>query len=282
MPFGSFDGGAAREWRSDGGTELAGEIAEFVRGVDGEAAESSARALDGRRGLERGDGFGEIGGEGVDTDAKLDDVGGSTGGGGRMAHLVAQRLDGGANLGGVFGDERELLTFDFEDVGAVVQSQMTGDLLEGFGRDPGHFGETEIRVAEVPILLDEVIGVAAAEAGVLGAELVPGETEVIEEARFAHLLEARGAGCRATAADGGEGILETGPGAEILMFFAIHGCIFDSIEPRLGEDLLQTRELVGPLGLDRAENKFSRRVSLLLYPTLLSPTRGWRDGVRQG
>jgi hypothetical protein len=99
---------------------------------------------------------------------------------------------------------------------------VTGDPLEGFGRDASDFGEAEVGVAELIVLLDEMIGMAAADAGVFGAEFVPGEAEGIEHAGVADLLEALGAGCGATAGDGGEGILETGPGAEVELFFAIH------------------------------------------------------------
>ena len=135
-----------------------------------------------------------------------------------MAHLVAEGLDGGAEARRIFRSERNFLALDLEGVGI----DMGGDFAEGFGGDAGDFGEAKVGVAELLVLLDEVIGVAAADAGVLGAELVPGEAEVVEHVGVADLLEALGAGRGATTADGGEGFLETGPGAEILMFFIIH------------------------------------------------------------
>ena len=174
------------------------------------------------RGVERGDSSGEVGGEAVDANPELDDVGGRTRGRGWMAHLVAERVNGGANPGGIFGNEREFFAIDFEGVGAVAGNDATGDLPEGLGRDAGDFGEAEVRVAELIVLLDEVIGVAAAEAGAIGAELVPGEAEVIEDAGIADVFETLGAGGGATAGDGGEGVLEASPGAEITVFFAIH------------------------------------------------------------
>jgi hypothetical protein len=153
---------------------------------------------------------------------EFDEVGGRTCGRGRRTHPVAQALDGGADLGSIFRNQRELLALEFEDVAAVAGNHVTGDLLEGFGRDAGDFGEAEIGVAELIVLQDEVIGVAATDVSVVVAELFPGEAEVIEHVGIADLFEARGAG-GATADDDGEGILETGPGAEITLFFATHG-----------------------------------------------------------
>ena len=51
---------------------------------------------------------------------------------------------------------------------------------------------------------------------------VPVVAEVVEPVGVADVLEALSASRGATAADGGEGILETGPGTEILMFITIH------------------------------------------------------------
>lgn len=132
-----------------------------------------------------------------------------------MAHLVAQGVNRGASLGGIFRDELEMLAIDIDRVAIDV----TGDLLKGFGRDADDFGEPEVEVAKAIVLADEVIGVAVADAGIVVAELFPGEAEVIEHAGVAHLLEALSASRGATAGDGGKGVLEAGPGAEIPMFF---------------------------------------------------------------
>ena len=51
---------------------------------------------------------------------------------------------------------------------------------------------------------------------------VPVVAEVVEPVGVANRLEALSAGRGATAGYGGEGIPETGPGAEIAMFFAFH------------------------------------------------------------
>lgn len=82
-------------------------------------------------------------------------------------------MNSGSYLRGIFRDELEPFALDFEGVGGIVRGEVRGDLLEGLGRDVGDFGEAEVSVAEASILQDEVIGVAPADAGVAGAELVP-------------------------------------------------------------------------------------------------------------
>jgi len=210
---------------------LAGEVAELVHGVDGEAAEGGAVGIGRERGREGGDGLGEISGKRVGAELEFDDSGGRARGRGRMAHLVAECLDDGAEARRVFRSERNFLAVHFQN----VTIDMRGDLAVGSGRDASDFGEAEVGVAELIVLLDEVIGVAAADAGVGGAELVPSEAKVIEDVGVADLFEALGAGRGATAGDGGEGILETGPGAEVTMFFAIHGAFSERSFPDWGK-----------------------------------------------
>src|SRR5690348_6716396 len=182
---------------SDGGAEPARDVAEFIHSIDRKAAQLRVVAgfARGRRignRVQRSDGFAEVAGEGVDTELELDDAGRRAFG--RAAHLEAQTLNGGANFGGIFRNERQLLAIYFESVDLDV----TGDLLKGFGRDAGDFREAEVRVAELSILLDEVIRMAPAEAGIVGAELFPGEAEVIEHAGVADVFEALSAGRGAT------------------------------------------------------------------------------------
>ena len=260
------------------GVELAGEVAELVHGVNGEAAEGGAFGVGGeRRGREGGDGFSAIGGERIEADLQFGDTGGRARGRRRMAHLVAEGLDGGAEARRIFRSERNFLALDLE--GVVID--MRGDFAEGFGRDSGDFGEAEVGVAELLVLLDEVIGVAAADAGVVGAELVPGETEVVEHVGVADLLEALGAGRGATAADGGEGILETRPGAEIALLFVIHEALLASIDAERGGSLLQTGQLAESLASIDASPLLSGDC-LPPRPTLVWHGRGGGAGWKSG
>ena len=141
----------------------------------------------------------------------------------------------------VFGSERNFLAVDIER-GAI---DMLGDLAVGFGRDAGDFGKAEIGVAELIVLADEVIGVAAADTSLVVTELVPGEAEVIEQVGIADLFEAQGASRGAAAGDGGKSSLKAFPGAEISMFFAVHEAISGNAFPVFRRGLLQTEELAG-------------------------------------
>ena len=67
-----------------------------------------------------------------------------------------------------------------------------------------------------------VSGVTAADAGMEGAELFPGEPEIVEHVGIADLLEALGAGGGAPAGDVGEGLLKADPGTEIDLLLRVH------------------------------------------------------------
>ena len=101
----------------------------------------------------------------VQADLQLDDAAGC----GRLAgiagllQLRAQRLDGGADLGAVFGNQSQFSAIEFE---TLVQ-HLAGDPPKSFRRDASDLGKTEIGVAELLMLLDEPLGVDAADAGVL-------------------------------------------------------------------------------------------------------------------
>ena len=73
-------------------------------------------------------------------------------------------------------------------------------------------------------------------------------------------FEALSAGRGTTAADGGEGILETGPGAEILMFFVIHKARSASIDAERRGGLSQTGQLAPVTGIDRCQPTAFRRL----------------------
>ncbi len=64
-----------------------------------------------------------------------------------------------------------------------------------------------------------------------------------EQAGRTDVVEAWDAGGGATVGDGSESILETSPGAEITMLFVMHRAFFGTIDPGLGEVLLETGDL---------------------------------------
>lgn len=171
---------------------------------------------------------GEVIGEGVETDLQFHKSRGSARG---PAHLIAQGLDGGADLVGVFRGERELLAVDLNGIAIDVRR----DLAESFGGDAGDFREAEVGVAELLVLADEAVGVLAGEAGVILTKFFPGETERIEQFGIANLLEALRASGGTTAGDGGEGLLEAHPGAEVYLFFGFHEEIWETIVSEFGE-----------------------------------------------
>src|SRR5689334_18963471 len=108
--------------RSGGGAERARQVAEFVEDIGSEAGQGGAVALGRDAGIERRNGFGNVGGERVGANLQFDDIGGRAVRGGRMAPLVAQGLNGSVNFRGIFRNERELLAVDFEGLYAVVRN----------------------------------------------------------------------------------------------------------------------------------------------------------------
>jgi hypothetical protein len=209
-------------------------------------------------------------------------AGGRTAEGDRRAWLhrdwMAARI-----FGRIFRSERELLALDFE--GIVIE--VAGDFLKGLGGDAGDFGKAEVGVAELIVLKDEVVGVAAGDAGAVLAELLPGEAEVIQHAGIADLPEALGAGRRATAGNGGEGVLEAGPGAEVALFFDIHE-VFRNDRSGIGRGLVESRGVGGGTPARSIRNRAFRRsvpARLLTYLIRLSRAGGgaaeWeRGGMR--
>ena len=83
----------------------------------------------------------------------------------------------------------------------------------------------------------------AADAGIVLAEFVPGEAEVVEHFGIADLAKALGAGRRATAGDDGEGLLESDPRAEVNLFFRVHTRVWETIVAEFGEGLFQAKGL---------------------------------------
>ena len=101
----------------------------------------------------------------------------------------------------------------------------------------------------------------AADAGVVLAELFPGEAERVEHVGVADLLEALGAGGGAPAGDGGKGLLETQPGAEVEMFFAVPVGIYGAIVPELRGDLMRRKKFQAVSRCDRSGSGISTEVA---------------------
>ena len=200
------------------------------------------------RRVERANGFCDIGGEGVDADLELDQIGGRPPSRGGGAGAIAQRLNGSANTAGIGRSEREFLAIDLDGFAIDVG----GNLAVGAGGDAGYFRETEVGVAELGVLTDEAIGVLAADAGIFLAKFVPGEAEVVEHFGIADLAETLSAGSRATAGDDGEGLLESDPGAEIDLFLRVHARVWETIVAESEEGLFQPNGLARGLRLVRS------------------------------
>lgn len=126
---------------------------------------------------------------------ELNQIGGRPRGAGGRPRAIAERLDGGSDPVGIGRDERELFAINLDSFAIDVG----GNLAIGAGRDAGNLREPEVSVAELGVLADEIIGVDTADAGVVLAELLPGEAEVVEHLGIANLFETLSAGSRATA-----------------------------------------------------------------------------------
>ena len=200
-------------------------------------------------GIERANGFGDVGGEGVDAELEFDEVGRRPGGGGGRPRPAKQGVNGNANPAGIGRNELNFLAIDLE--GFIVD--VGGDAAVVAGRDAGDFGEAEVRVAELGVLADEAIGMGAADAGVIFAEFLPGEAEVVEYFGIANLFEALSARGGATAGDDGEGLLEAGPGAEIDLFLRIHSRFSSGTFRDFGDDWLKRKQFAKNLRLVQIE-----------------------------
>ena len=85
------------------------------------------------------------------------------------AESVPELLDCSANFGRIFGDERDLLTIEFDG----LTFHMCGDLAVGIGGNSGEFGEAVIGFAEGVEAANEVVGDGTADPEALSAEIRP-------------------------------------------------------------------------------------------------------------
>src|SRR5206468_7121317 len=120
----------------------------------------------------------------------------------------AKGADGGLDFGGVLRGDGDLLTPEFD--GAAADGG--GDLAVDGGGDRDDVGELEIGNAELSEAADEAVGLRAADAGVFGTELVPGNVKVHVGCSVPYLLEACHAGGGAMVRKDVEGLFAAYPG----------------------------------------------------------------------
>ena len=85
----------------------------------------------------------------------------------------------------------------------------------GLGRDPDDLGEAEIGGSELLEPANDLVGVCAAGAGMLLAELIPGEVQGFVKTVFADAGQALGLGRRAVVRDEAEGLSPADPGPQV-------------------------------------------------------------------
>lgn len=216
------------------GREHLGEFGPFGLGVMGQGVEGGEFVV--------GEGAAELGafGDGledvVDTDAEFDDMGGD-------AELVvdapdffAKAGDAGADLVGVVGGEGDLLAIEFNGLGVDA----VGEMAEGVGRDADDGAEAEVGFAEFVDAANEGFGGDAGDAGVLDAELFPGEPERFIGAGLVDLAEGYGLGVSTLSGDHGESLLAAGNSA------GLEDCVIFHRRKTLTvarKNLLETKEL---------------------------------------
>ena len=121
----------------------------------------------------------------------------------------AEVLDAGADFGDVLRGDGDVLAIELD--GFLVDA--IGDAPIELGRDAGDVAKPVVDFAELLEIANQLICVGAADAGMLGAELVPGQAEFLIGAGAADFAEALSARGGALAFDGGEGLLAADPGA---------------------------------------------------------------------
>ena len=139
-------------------------------------------------------------------------------GAGALAVLLPGQ-DGLFDLEGIFRGDGDELAGDFD---AVVMDGW-GDAAEGVRGDPHDFGEVEVGSAELVEPPNELVGVGAAEAEVLPAEVFPGEAEGFVGALLTDGFQALGLGGGALVGDEAEGLPSAEPVSEV-QALAVAGC----------------------------------------------------------
>ncbi len=111
----------------------------------------------------------------------------------KMEARAAERADGLTDSGGVFRSDRNGLAAELD--GFPLHYGLHRAV--GLGRDPDDFGEAEIGGSELLEPANNLVGVRAAGAGMLLAELLPGEVQGFVKTVFADAGQALGLGRRA-------------------------------------------------------------------------------------
>jgi hypothetical protein len=95
----------------------------------------------------------------------------------------------------------------------------------GLGRDPDDFEDAEIGGSEFLEPANDLVGVRAAGAGMLLAELIPGEVQGFVEAIFADAGQALGLRSRAVVRNEAQGLSPADPGAQVECGDRINVCV---------------------------------------------------------
>lgn len=127
-----------------------------------------------------------------------------------LAELGAEVVDGFADAGGIFGDDGDPIAGDFE---AVVMD-LGLEMAVGFRREGDDVGELEVDVAELLAVADDGFDALVGEAGVLEAELFPGEAEEFVVAGLPDLFEGPGLLGGGFEGESAEGLAASDGGAE--------------------------------------------------------------------
>jgi hypothetical protein len=188
-----------------GGFQEDSDLGPFFDGVMGQGAEGGELFVGQSAGEAGalGDGFDDI----VGTDAVFDNAGGDAVVVVEAADLIAEALDAGTDLDGVFAGEGDLLAIELYGFGGDA----IGDFAVRVFGDADESGEAEVGFTEFVETANDGLGGAAADAGVLGTELFPIEAEGFIAAGVVDLLETDGLAVAALGGDPGERLLAAGP-----------------------------------------------------------------------
>jgi hypothetical protein len=141
-----------------------------------------------------------------------DDTGGSAGAGLILEtiDLLAQSVDGSLDSSGVIWGDGNLLTLEFEC--AIYDSRL--DFAVGSGGDGDDVCELKVGRAELGELANKAVSMGAADTGLLGTKLIPGEVEGLVGFRLAHMLKAGDTSGRTMMREHVESLLPAYPGSE--------------------------------------------------------------------
>ena len=182
--------------------EILGDFGPFAGGVVGDLEEVGL--VDGGHG--DGDAAGGFGNQVVEAGAEFLEAG--VGALFFGSERDAERLDVGADLGGVGLIDGYGLAVDFD--GVAVDGVCNA--AEDFGGEFGEGCEFEVSGAELFVPLDDAIGGGAVEAKLGLAEIIPGELVGLKDAAVSEVLEALGLMFGTFVGNHGKRLLPADPG----------------------------------------------------------------------